>query len=97
MIRLDGLTKAFGNFCAVNNVSLAVNKGEIFGFVGLNGAGKSATIHLNLWIAACFFKKPHAFPQFAAAETHLLATATVLLFPPEEVTYNWAYIQPICF
>jgi ABC-2 type transport system ATP-binding protein len=33
---------------AVNDVSLEVNRGEIFGFVGLNGAGKSTTIHMML-------------------------------------------------
>ena len=47
-IQLDRLTKTFGDFHAVNDVSLEVNKGEIFGFVGLNGAGKSTTIHMML-------------------------------------------------
>jgi ABC-2 type transport system ATP-binding protein len=47
-IQLDCLTKTFGEFRAVNNVSLEVNRGEIFGFVGLNGAGKSTTIHMML-------------------------------------------------
>lgn len=48
VIQLDGLTKTFDGYQAVNNVSLEVNKGEIFGFVGLNGAGKSTTIHMML-------------------------------------------------
>jgi ABC-2 type transport system ATP-binding protein len=48
VIQLDSLTKIFGEYHAVNNVSLEVNKGEIFGFVGLNGAGKSTTIHMML-------------------------------------------------
>ncbi len=47
-IQLDSLTKKFGEYRAVNNVSLEVNRGEIFGFVGLNGAGKSTTIHMML-------------------------------------------------
>lgn len=47
-IQLDSLTKTFGKYHAVSNVSLEVNKGEIFGFVGLNGAGKSTTIHMML-------------------------------------------------
>ncbi len=33
-IQLDGLTKTFGKYHAVNNVSSEVNRGEIFGFVG---------------------------------------------------------------
>jgi len=48
VIQLDSLTKTFGEYHAVSNVSLEVNKGEIFGFVGLNGAGKSTTIHMML-------------------------------------------------
>jgi ABC-type multidrug transport system, ATPase component len=48
IIKLDSLTKTFGEYCAVDSVSLAVRKGEIFGFVGLNGAGKSTTIHMML-------------------------------------------------
>lgn len=48
VIQLDSLTKTFGEYQAVSNVSLEINKGEIFGFVGLNGAGKSTTIHMML-------------------------------------------------
>jgi ABC-type multidrug transport system, ATPase component len=48
IIQIDRLTKTFGELQAVNNVSLEVSKGEIFGFVGLNGAGKSTTIHMML-------------------------------------------------
>jgi ABC-2 type transport system ATP-binding protein len=48
VIQLDRLTKTFGEYHAVNDVSLEVNRGEIFGFVGLNGAGKSTTIHMML-------------------------------------------------
>jgi ABC-2 type transport system ATP-binding protein len=48
VIQIDSLTKTFGGYHAVNDVSLEVNKGEVFGFVGLNGAGKSTTIHMML-------------------------------------------------
>lgn len=48
VIQLDSLTKIFGKYHAVSNISLEVNKGEIYGFVGLNGAGKSTTIHMML-------------------------------------------------
>ena len=48
IIKLNSLTKTFGDYTAVNNVSLEVSKGEIFGFVGLNGAGKSTAIHMML-------------------------------------------------
>ena len=43
---LDGLTKRFGAFVAVDGITLDVQQGEIFGFLGANGAGKSTTIRM---------------------------------------------------
>jgi ABC-2 type transport system ATP-binding protein len=45
-IVVDGLTKRFGTFTAVDRLSFTVAKGEIFGFLGANGAGKSTTIRM---------------------------------------------------
>jgi ABC-2 type transport system ATP-binding protein len=45
-VRVEGLTRRFGDFTAVDNISLAIGKGEIFGFLGPNGAGKSTTIKM---------------------------------------------------
>ncbi|MBU5674565.1 ABC transporter ATP-binding protein [Paenibacillus brevis] len=46
VLDIRGLTKKFGEFIAVDNMSLSVREGEIFGFLGSNGAGKSTTINL---------------------------------------------------
>ncbi len=43
-IKVDSLTKKFGDFKAVDNISFKVEEGEIFGFLGPNGAGKSTTM-----------------------------------------------------
>ena len=43
---VQGLTKTFGSFTAVDNVSFQVQAGEIFGFLGPNGAGKTTTIRM---------------------------------------------------
>jgi ABC-2 type transport system ATP-binding protein len=45
-VRVNALTKRFGSFVAVNEVSFEVKKGEIFGYLGANGAGKSTTIRI---------------------------------------------------
>jgi drug efflux transport system ATP-binding protein len=45
-IEVEQLTKKFGGFVAVDGVSFTVKEGEIFGFLGANGAGKSTTIRM---------------------------------------------------
>ena len=45
-IELDRLTKRFGSFTAVDGISMSVAAGEIFGFLGANGAGKSTVIRM---------------------------------------------------
>jgi ABC-2 type transport system ATP-binding protein len=45
-ISVENLTKRFGSFTAVNQLSFNVKRGEIFGFLGANGAGKSTTIRM---------------------------------------------------
>ncbi|NHQ75410.1 ribosome-associated ATPase/putative transporter RbbA [Roseovarius gahaiensis] len=45
-IKAEGLTKRFGDFTAVDNVSFEIGKGEIFGFLGSNGCGKTTTMKM---------------------------------------------------
>ena len=45
-VHVQNLTKRFGDFAAVNNVSFSIPKGEIFGLLGPNGAGKTTTIRM---------------------------------------------------
>jgi ABC-2 type transport system ATP-binding protein len=46
LVAVDGLTRRFGDFTAVDHVSFEVRAGEIFGFLGPNGAGKTTTIKM---------------------------------------------------
>jgi ABC-2 type transport system ATP-binding protein len=46
VIKTDKLTKRFGDFIATNQISFEVEKGEIFGFLGANGAGKTTAMRM---------------------------------------------------
>lgn len=51
-IEVKSLTKKFGSFTSVNDISFEVKEGEVFGFLGSNGAGKSTTIKMLCGILA---------------------------------------------
>jgi len=46
VIEVEGLTRLFGKFRAVDDISFSVRRGEVFGFLGANGAGKTTTIRI---------------------------------------------------
>jgi ABC-2 type transport system ATP-binding protein len=46
MIEVDGLTKYYGEHAAIRDLSFTIKKGEVIGFLGLNGAGKSTTLRV---------------------------------------------------
>lgn len=60
-IEVRGLTKEFGDFTAVNKISFEVYKGEIFGFLGANGAGKTTAMKMLIGIS-----KPTSGEAFVA-------------------------------
>jgi ABC-2 type transport system ATP-binding protein len=46
MIRIDGLSKNYGSFVAVDHITLHVPRGTLYGFLGPNGAGKTTTLRM---------------------------------------------------
>jgi len=53
MLKVDGITKYYGDFRAVNNLSFEVQPGEIFGLLGINGAGKTTTFRMIMGLLDC--------------------------------------------
>jgi ABC-2 type transport system ATP-binding protein len=51
VIEAHQLNKTFGDFTAVNAISFKVKKGEIFGFLGANGAGKTTAMKMLIGIS----------------------------------------------
>ena len=50
IIELSGVTKSFGTVKAVNDLTLKVPRGSIYGFIGPNGSGKTTTIRMIMKI-----------------------------------------------
>ena len=46
MIRLENVSKQYGNFFAVKDLNFEIKKGEVIGFLGKNGAGKTTTMNI---------------------------------------------------
>jgi len=61
VIEVKNLTKSFGAFTAVNRITFSVRKGEIFGFLGANGAGKTTAMRM-----LCGLSKPTSGEGFVA-------------------------------
>jgi ABC-2 type transport system ATP-binding protein len=72
-IRTTGLTKHFGRVVALDDLSISVERGEIFGFLGPNGAGKSTTIRLLLGLlrATSGTAEVMGIPSTDVARAHL--------------------------
>ncbi len=70
MISAEGLTKRFGHFTAVDHISFTVGKGEIFGFLGANGAGKTTAMRMlcGLLVPSSGKARVAGFDVFTQAE-----------------------------
>jgi len=61
VLEVRGLTKKFGDFAAVENLSFAVRRGDVYGFLGPNGSGKSTTIRAILGLVKPTSGEIHVF------------------------------------
>jgi ABC-2 type transport system ATP-binding protein len=67
-LRVENVTKRFGDFTAVNDLSFNVSAGRVFGFLGPNGAGKTTTIRMIVGITAPDEGKIELFGQKMSSE-----------------------------
>lgn len=71
-IQVHNLTKKFGDFTAVNNISFQVHRGEIFGFLGPNGSGKTTTIRMLLGLLKPSLGEAQVLNVNASKQPHLI-------------------------
>ena len=79
MIELKHVTKRYGAKCAVNDISFTINKGEVLGFLGRNGAGKSTTMNMITG-------------YISASEGQILLDGMDVLEQPREVKRRIGYL-----
>lgn len=88
LIRFENLTKFFGNFCAISNLTMDIKKGEIIGFLGPNGAGKTTTMKMMARIlkpstGSILYKKDGEFYKLnARSKDYLLQNVGFLVENP---------------
>lgn len=81
MLKIENLTKIYGNKIAVNDVSLHINKGEIYGFIGHNGAGKTTTIKAAIGILD--FDKGNIYIDGKSIKTNPLDCKKIMAYIPD--------------
>ncbi|MBR4943143.1 MAG: ABC transporter ATP-binding protein [Clostridia bacterium] len=81
MLRIEGLTKSYGEKNAVEDLSLHIQKGEIYGFIGHNGAGKTTTIKACCGILG--FEKGEIFVDGISVKENPLECKKRLAYIPD--------------
>jgi ABC-type multidrug transport system ATPase subunit len=85
LIKVESVTKRYGNLVAVNNVSLQIQAGEIYSLVGANGAGKSTLMRMIVGITEA--DEGHLFICEEDLSRRLPTTKKHLGYLPEELTF----------
>ena len=81
MLKIEHLTKTFGDYAAVNDLSLHIAPGEIYGFIGHNGAGKTTTLRSVAGIQQ--FDRGEIFIDGHSVRTEPLECKRVLAYIPD--------------
>lgn len=87
MIKIESVTKRYGNFTAVQDLNLEVKKGEIFGFLGVNGAGKTTTLRMLAGVLKATSGKI-SIGQYDIAKDPIAAKSITGYIPDRPYLYN---------
>src|SRR5258706_1200187 len=88
MIEVEGLTKLYGEFVAVNELSFTVQSGEVLGLVGPNGAGKTTTLRCLSGIIPATRGRTHVC-GFDVAHDPVSAKRQLAFFPDEPRLFDY--------
>jgi len=92
IIKVTGLTKQFKNLVAVQDLSFSVNEGDVYGFLGQNGAGKSTTIRMLLTLIKPTNGSVEIFGQeLNANRNEILREVGAVIEKPDVYKYLSAY------
>lgn len=92
IVNVTGLTKQFKNITAVQDLSFSVNEGDVYGFLGQNGAGKSTTIRMLLTLIKPSAGEIEIFgKKLTANRNELLSQIGAVIEKPDVYKYLSAY------
>jgi ABC-type multidrug transport system ATPase subunit len=92
IIKVSGLTKTFKDLTAVNDLSFSVKEGDVYGFLGQNGAGKSTTIRMLLTLIAPSHGVIELFGKKLQGNKHeILSQIGAVIEKPDVYKYLSAY------
>lgn len=99
MLKITDLTKVFGNFKAVDNVSLEILAGTIYGFIGHNGAGKTTTLKSIAGILSIEYGEI-LVDGYSVRDNSLVTKSKIAYIPDNPDLYDYMtgnqYLQFIC-
>lgn len=92
IVKVTGLTKQFNNLTAVQDLSFSVNEGDVYGFLGQNGAGKSTTIRMLLTLIEPTSGSVEIFgKELKANRNEILREVGAVIEKPDVYKYLSAY------
>ena len=92
VVSVNNLSKKYGNIQAVNDLSFTVNEGDVYGFLGQNGAGKSTTIRMLLTLIAPTAGEIHIFDKkLSTHRSEILSKIGAVIEKPDLYKYLNAY------